>query len=99
MIDSVAVSILLYFRPQHMINLAQSSSNIFMIDNSYQYVFSLLSYNRLSKKLAFLSFTGLTVKEFDSIYNKEITKRYDKHDTGFIIKKEKKLWRRKTFQT
>jgi len=39
----------------------------------------LLSYDRLSKKpLLFKSFTGLTVQEFDDIYDKQITKRY--HD-------------------
>ena len=44
-------------------------------------VLSLLSYNRLSKKpLLFKSFTGLTVKEFDDIYDKEISKRYVKHE-------------------
>ncbi len=42
---------------------------------------SLLSYERLSKKpLLFKSFTGLTVKEFDNIYNKEIEKRHLKHE-------------------
>jgi Helix-turn-helix of DDE superfamily endonuclease len=41
----------------------------------------LLSYERLSKKpLLFKSFTGLTVQEFDDIYDKEITKRYAKHE-------------------
>jgi Helix-turn-helix of DDE superfamily endonuclease len=41
----------------------------------------LLSYDRLSKKpLLFKSFTGLTVKEFDEIYDKEIVKRYCKHE-------------------
>jgi hypothetical protein len=35
----------------------------------------LLSYERLSKKpLLFKSFTGLTVQEFDDIYDKEISK-------------------------
>src|SRR3954468_3944964 len=44
-------------------------------------VLSLLSYDRLSKKpLLFKSFTGLTIKEFDDIYEKEIVKRYDKHE-------------------
>jgi len=37
----------------------------------------LLSYEQLSKKpLLFKSFTGLTVQEFDDIYNKKIVKRY-----------------------
>jgi hypothetical protein len=41
----------------------------------------LLSYERLSRKpLLFKSFTGLTIKEFDDIYNREIIKRYDKHE-------------------
>ncbi|MER5190449.1 MAG: hypothetical protein ABJB76_01875 [Candidatus Nitrosocosmicus sp.] len=41
----------------------------------------MFSYRRLSKKpLLFKSFTGLTVKEFDDIYNKEIAKRYGKHE-------------------
>jgi len=44
-------------------------------------VLSLLSYDRLSKKpLLFKSFTGLTVEEFNDIYDKEITKRYDKYE-------------------
>ena len=41
----------------------------------------MLSYDRLSKKpLLFKSFTGLTVKEFDDIYGKEIVKRHDRHE-------------------
>jgi hypothetical protein len=41
----------------------------------------LLSYDQLSKKpLLFKSFTGLTVQEFDDIYNKKIAKRYGKHE-------------------
>ncbi len=41
----------------------------------------MLSYDRLSKKpLLFKSFTGITVQQFDNIYNKEITKRYAKHE-------------------
>jgi hypothetical protein len=41
----------------------------------------LLSYERLSKKpLLFKSFTGLTVQEFDDIFNKKITKRYAKYE-------------------
>ncbi len=40
----------------------------------------MLSYDRLSKKpLLFKSFTGLTIKEFDKIYD-EITKLYVKHE-------------------
>ncbi len=46
----------------------------------------------LSKKpLLFKSFTGLTVQEFDDIYNKEIAKRYDKHEIQAVITKEKKI--------
>ena len=41
----------------------------------------MLSYARLSKKpILFKSFTGLTVKEFDDICDKEIAKRYHKHE-------------------
>ena len=41
----------------------------------------MLSYDGLSRKpLLFRSFTGLTVKEFDDIYNKEIAKRYRRHE-------------------
>ena len=41
----------------------------------------MLSYDRLSRKpLLFKSFTGLTVKEFDDIYDKEISKRYHRHE-------------------
>jgi hypothetical protein len=41
----------------------------------------LFSYDRLSKKpLLFKSFTGLTVKEFDNIYDKEIIKRYEVYE-------------------
>ena len=52
-------------------------------------VLYLLSYNRLSKKpLLFKSFTGLTIKEFDEIYNKEITKRYVKHEIQRLSKRK-----------
>jgi hypothetical protein len=48
----------------------------------------LLSYDRLSKKpLLFKSFTGLTVQEFDDIYNKEIIKRYKKHELKRLTKR------------
>src|SRR6476619_7569700 len=30
--------------------------------------------------MLFKSFTGLSVQQFDNIYNEEITKRYDKHE-------------------
>jgi hypothetical protein len=49
----------------------------------------LLSYERLSKKpLLFKSFTGLTIKEFDDIYNKEIAKRYVKHEIKRLSKRK-----------
>jgi len=56
-------------------------------------VLSLLSYDRLSKKpLLFKSFTGLTVVEFNDIYDKEeITKRYDKHMRYNVYPEEKKV--------
>ena len=52
-------------------------------------VLFLLSYERLSKKpLLFKSFTGLTIKEFDDICDKEITKRYDKHEIQRLSKRK-----------
>jgi hypothetical protein len=46
----------------------------------HQPVLSMLSYDRLSKKpLLFKSFTGLLVEEFDNIYDREITKRYERY--------------------
>jgi hypothetical protein len=49
----------------------------------------LLSYERLFKKpLLFKSFTGLTIKEFDEIYDKEITKRYVKHEVQRLSKRK-----------
>ena len=52
-------------------------------------VLSLLSYDRLSKKpLLFKSFTGLTVQEFDDIYNKEITKRYHDYELQRLSKRK-----------
>jgi hypothetical protein len=57
---------------------------------TYYFVLSLLSYDRLSKKpLLFKSFTGLTVKQFDEIYDKGITKRYDKHEIQSLSKRNK----------
>ena len=51
-------------------------------------VLSLFSYDRLSKKpLLFKSFTGLTLKEFDDIYD-EITKRYVKHEVHRLSKRK-----------
>ncbi len=50
----------------------------------------------LSKKpLLFISFTRLTVQEFDDIYDKEITKRYYKHDIQFLSFKRKDNGKRK----
>jgi hypothetical protein len=50
----------------------------------------LLSYDLLSKKiLLFKSFTGITLQEFDDIYNKEIVKRYDKHELQCLSSKRK----------
>jgi hypothetical protein len=49
----------------------------------------LLSYNRISKKpLLFKSFTGLTVQDFDGIFDKEITKKYAKHETQRLSKRK-----------
>jgi hypothetical protein len=49
----------------------------------------LLSYERLSKKpLLFKSFTGLAIPEFDDIFDKEITKRYAKHEIQRLSKRE-----------
>jgi len=51
----------------------------------------LISYDRLFKKpLLFRSFAGLTVQEFDDIYNKEIVKRYGKHMKLSVYQKERK---------
>jgi Helix-turn-helix of DDE superfamily endonuclease len=38
--------------------------------------------------MLFKSFTGLTVREFDDIYNKEITKRYGKHELQRLTKRK-----------
>jgi hypothetical protein len=49
----------------------------------------LFSYERLSKKpLLFKSFTGLKVQEFDNIYNKEIVKRYERHELKRLSKRK-----------
>lgn len=51
----------------------------------------MLSYDRLSKKpLLFRCFTGLTVEEFDGIYNKEIEKRYCKHEAQRLTKRKER---------
>ena len=55
---------------------------------------SLLSYDRLFRKpILFKSFTGLTVQEFDDIYNKKITKRYDKYDLQRLSSTKRKTVR------
>ncbi len=55
----------------------------------HQPVLSLLSYERLSKKpLLFKSFTGLTVQEFDDIYDKDIAKKYEKHEIQRLSKRK-----------
>jgi hypothetical protein len=49
----------------------------------------MFSYERLSKKsLLFKSFTGITVQEFDTIFQKEITKRYVKYETLRLSKRK-----------
>jgi hypothetical protein len=56
----------------------------------------LLSYERLSKKpLLFKSFTGLTISEFDDIYDKEIAKKYEKHEIKRLSYKRKDNKKRK----
>ena len=51
--------------------------------------FHLVSYDRLSKKpLLFKSFTGLKVKEFDDIYDKEIIKRYHNYEIKRLSKRK-----------
>ena len=53
------------------------------------HVLSLLSYDRLSKKpLLFKSFTGLTVREFDEIYDKGIAKRHGRHEIRRLSKRK-----------
>ena len=39
--------------------------------------------------MLFKSFTGLTVREFDDIYDKEIAKRYGKHEAQRLSAKRK----------
>jgi hypothetical protein len=56
----------------------------------------LLSYERLSKKpLLFKSSTGLTISEFDDIYDKEIAKKYEKHEIKRLSYKRKDNKKRK----
>jgi hypothetical protein len=50
----------------------------------------LLSYAKLSKKpLLFKLFTGLSIQEFDDIYDKEITKRYHDYELQRLSSKRK----------
>ena len=56
----------------------------------------MLSYERLSKKpILFKSFTGLTIQEFDNIYEREIVKRYYKHEIKRLSFKRKENIKRK----
>ena len=56
----------------------------------------MLSYDRLSKKpQLFKSFTGLTLQEFDDIYNKDIAKRYEKHEIKRLSKRKDRERERK----
>jgi len=56
----------------------------------------LLSYDRLSKKpILFKSFTGLTVQEFNYLYNKKIAKNYDKYELQRLSCKRKSIRERK----
>jgi hypothetical protein len=48
----------------------------------------LLSYHSYPKLLLFKSFTGLTVQEFYGIFQKEITKRYNKHEKQRLSKRK-----------
>ena len=45
--------------------------------------------------MLFKSFTGLTVQEFDDIYNKEIITRYVKHESKRLSSKRKENRKRK----
>ena len=49
----------------------------------------MLSHNRLSKKpLLFKSFTGLTVQQFDDIFDKQLVKRYSKYEIQRLSKRK-----------
>ena len=49
----------------------------------------MLSYDKLFRKpLLFKSFTGLSVQEFDDIYNKKIVKIYGKYELQRLSKKK-----------
>jgi hypothetical protein len=55
----------------------------------HQPALSLFTYKRLSKKpLLPKSFTGLTVQEFDDIYDKDIAKKYEKHEIQRLSKRK-----------
>ena len=54
----------------------------------------MFSYEGLSRKLLlFKSFTGLTVQEFDNIFNTEITKRYSIYEIQRLSKRKDSLKR------
>ncbi|HXS59980.1 MAG TPA: transposase family protein [Candidatus Sulfopaludibacter sp.] len=58
----------------------------------------MLSYDRLSKKpLLFKSFTRLTVQELDDIFDKEIIKKYKKHEIKRLSKRKGSKNRERTF--
>ena len=60
--------------------------------SSFSSTCSLLAFIRevIQKPLLFKSFTvGLTLKEFDNIYDKEIAKRYEKHEIKRLSFKRK----------
>jgi hypothetical protein len=58
----------------------------------------LLSYERLSKKpILFKSFTGLTVQEFDDIYNKKMVKSYVKHEIQRLSNKKENRERERKY--
>ncbi len=67
-----------------------------MINRKQLYVYSLLhsdvlfllSYEVIQKALVFKSFTGLTVQEFNNIFQEEITKRYEKHEIQQLSKRK-----------
>ena len=54
----------------------------------------MFSYERLPRKpLLFKSFTGLTVQQFDNIFQNEITKRYTKYEIQCLSKRKDDLKR------
>ncbi len=57
-------------------------------------VLSLLSYDIYPKNHCSTSFTGLTVQEFDDIYEKNVTKRYTKHEIQCLSKRKDNRERR-----